>query len=335
MCFSQRIAVLEFKPGVGVSTADVDGLSSIFVTYFTPNGYAIVERSQIDRVIDEQNFQRSRMTEAQMVRVGQILNLSKIVVGDINVIMGEYNVDVRVLNVETGEIVARAGDTFNTSSYRVGMKNLALKLANQISIKSSNQNPRSSNSEEEWSYDKANDVHYLNGHGYVDLGLPSGLKWASCNIGATSPYTYGKYFAWGEVVPKASYDTSNSSQFNYAFDDIAGGKYDAASANWGGRWRLPRKHEFQELMNYCNWNFVNHEGKTGFVIFGPNGKFIFLPTTGLFDGNVQSRSTMGYYWSATTLQDGKNSCIMGFGENGPMLGGMSVIYGLNIRPVTD
>ncbi|MDE6156533.1 MAG: CsgG/HfaB family protein [Muribaculaceae bacterium] len=131
--FGQRIAVLEFSPGVGVSAADVDGLSSIFVTYFAPEGYTLVERSQIDRVIDEQNFQRSKMTEAQMVRVGEILNLSKIVVGNINIIMGEYNVDVRVVNVKSGTIAATEGASFVGGAYRGGMKQLALNLAAKIS----------------------------------------------------------------------------------------------------------------------------------------------------------------------------------------------------------
>ena len=133
LCAAQRIAVLEFKPGVGVSINDVDGLSSIFVTYFHPQNYTIVERSQIDRIIDEQNFQRSSLTEQQMVRIGEILNLSKVVVGDINIIMGEYNVDVRVINVESGTIAATEGTAFNQGSYREGMKNLAINLANKLS----------------------------------------------------------------------------------------------------------------------------------------------------------------------------------------------------------
>lgn len=135
ICLSQRIAVLEFKPGVGVSTADVDGLSSIFVTYFAPEGYTLVERSQIDRVIDEQNFQRSKMTESQMVRVGEILNLSKLVVGNINVIMGEYNVDVRVINVESGTIMATDGASFVAGGYREGMRQLAVNIARKIENK--------------------------------------------------------------------------------------------------------------------------------------------------------------------------------------------------------
>ena len=131
---AQRAAVMEFKAGVGISQADVDGLSGIFTTYFRPSGYTMIERTQIDRIIDEQQLQRSSLTESQMVRIGELLNLSKIVIGDVNIVMGQYNVDVRVINVEGGTIAATEGATFAGSSYREGMKNLAQKLAAQIAI---------------------------------------------------------------------------------------------------------------------------------------------------------------------------------------------------------
>ncbi|MBQ4376349.1 MAG: hypothetical protein II793_01475, partial [Bacteroidales bacterium] len=131
---AQRCAVLEFKAGVGISQANVDGISAIFITYFRPAGYTMVERTQIDRAIEEQGFQRSRMTEDQMVRIGEILNVSKIVVGDVNIVMGQYNVDTRVINVETGTIAATEGATFTSSSFRSSMQGMAQKLASQIAI---------------------------------------------------------------------------------------------------------------------------------------------------------------------------------------------------------
>lgn len=133
---AQRCAVLEFKAGVGISQADVDGISAIFITYFQPAGYTMVERSQIDKAIEEQRFQRSSMTESQMVRIGQILNVSRIVVGDVNIVMGQYNVDARVINVETGTVSATEGATFaKGTSYRATMQSLAQKLAGKIAIR--------------------------------------------------------------------------------------------------------------------------------------------------------------------------------------------------------
>lgn len=139
---AQRCAVLEFKAGSGISQTDVDGISAIFITYFRPAGYTMVERTQIDKAIDEQGFQRSRMTESQMVRIGQILNVSKIVVGDVNVVMGQYNVDVRVINVESGTIAATEGATFSGSSYRTTMQSIAQKLAGKIAIRASSTVPQ-------------------------------------------------------------------------------------------------------------------------------------------------------------------------------------------------
>lgn len=162
---AQRCAVLEFKAGVDISQDKVDGISAIFITYFRPAGYTMVERTQIDKAIDEQGFQRSRMTESQMVQIGEILNVSKIVVGNVNIVMGQYNVDVRVINVETGTIAATEGATFSGSSYRTTMQNIAQKLASKIAIAPGTTVPAQSNSTQQ----------------YVDLGLPSGTLWKSAN----------------------------------------------------------------------------------------------------------------------------------------------------------
>ena len=89
----------------------------------------------------------------------------------------------------------------------------------------------------------------INGHDFVDLGLPSGLKWATCNVGASSPSEYGNYYAWGEVEPKESYTQENCLTWGQEIGDISGNpQYDAARANWGGTWRMPTKSEFEELI---------------------------------------------------------------------------------------
>ena len=126
---------MEFKADTGLSQADVDGISSIFITHFRPAGYSMVERSQIDKVISEQGFQRSSLTQNEMVRIGQILNVSVIVLGDINFVLKQYNVDVRAINVESGVVIATEGATFSAgSSYRTSMQGIAQKLATKIAI---------------------------------------------------------------------------------------------------------------------------------------------------------------------------------------------------------
>lgn len=133
--FAQRVAVLNFNAGSGVTQMEVDGLSSIFNTYFSPKGAEIVERTSVDKILQEQKFQNSRFTNTDMVALGEMLNVSLVVVGDINVVMEQYNVDVRVVNVQTGTIVAKDGTSFSKGgSYRDMMKELGERLSNSLEL---------------------------------------------------------------------------------------------------------------------------------------------------------------------------------------------------------
>jgi len=132
-CAQMKIAILDFKAGAGVEQTDVDGISAIFGTYFTPQGYTLVERSQIERVIIEQGFQYSLLTNQQMIEIGQILNIQKMVIGDVNIISGQYNLDVRVVDVETGSVDYKEGETWaKGTSYRELMHKVANRLISKI-----------------------------------------------------------------------------------------------------------------------------------------------------------------------------------------------------------
>ena len=129
---AQRAAVLDFKANGGVSQQTVDGITAIFATYFQPEGYTMVERTQIDKVLGEQGFQHKKSTDKQMVKIGKILNVSKVVVGDVNLLLGNYNIDARVINLETGTIDAVQGASFSDTSYRTVIQQLAEDLASRI-----------------------------------------------------------------------------------------------------------------------------------------------------------------------------------------------------------
>ena len=152
---------------------------------------------------------------------------------------------------------------------------------------------------------------------YVDLGLPSGTKWATCNVGASSPEEYGDYFTWGEIKPKTAYSWSTY------FDTIDGGstftKYttagktmldledDAARANWGGTWRMPTNEEWTELRNNCTWTWKTLNGINGIEVKGSNGNAIFLPAAGCrYSGVLGSAGYSGYYWSSSLDADYPN-----------------------------
>lgn len=127
---AQSIAVFEFTAGAGIKQSDVEGISSTFNTCFSPTGYTMVERTQIKQAIKEQKFQRGDYTKEQIAHLGQVLGVTYIVVGDVTFPMKEYNVDVRVVNAESGEIVAKDGITCTEgSSYRETLCTLGKRLA--------------------------------------------------------------------------------------------------------------------------------------------------------------------------------------------------------------
>ena len=137
---------------------------------------------------------------------------------------------------------------------------------------------------------------WYNGHAAVDLGLPSGLYWATCNIGASVPEESGDYYAWGEI----STNQDNGETLNVRLNDISGdAQYDAATANWGGLWRMPTKYEMQELLNLCSWEETTFNGIEGYQVVGPNGNSIFLPAAGTKEDDYIYNKGYASYWTST------------------------------------
>lgn len=142
----------------------------------------------------------------------------------------------------------------------------------------------------------------INGHEYVDLGLPSGTKWATCNVGANKPEECGNEYAWGETITKSEYNPRNSITHGESMGNISGNrKYDVARANWGGSWRMPTKREMEELKNKCTWKMISQSDAEGYVegyrVTGPNGNSIFLPVVNPLV--LIMDYWFGEYWSST------------------------------------
>lgn len=181
----------------------------------------------------------------------------------------------------------------------------------------------------------------VNGHEWVDLGLPSGTRWATCNVDATTPHLPGRLYSWGETIVKSSYAESNAKNYHKDVADFSGDKaYDVATAKWGEGWRMPTKEEFDELVHYCRWRYVQHEGRWGAEFTSPaNGNSIFLPATGYKDGAKHyGASGCGSYWTSTPWQSAEYKTGAHDYHFGGALGEVGIserYYGYAVRPVTD
>ena len=199
-------------------------------------------------------------------------------------------------------------------------------------------------------------VSIENGHEYVDLGLPSGTKWATCNVGATSPEEYGDYYAWGETEPKTTYSwrtykygpyygelTKYCTDSDYGKDGFVDNKTvleladDAARVNWGGQWRMPTDDEWTGLRENCTWTWTTLNGVNGYEVKGANGNSIFLPAAGgreLVDLNGVGGD--GSYWSSSLDADYPSDAWYVYFLSGNVgRNGLYRYYGFSVRAVCE
>ncbi len=276
---AQRCAVLEFTAKSGINQSDANGIADIFNSHFDPSGYTKIERTRINRLLEEQNLQQSSITTTEdAVRAGRILNVSRIVIGTVTKVMGEYNLDVSVVVVETGEILAGDGQSFSGTSYRDNVRLLAQRLANKVTTKEKTIREREQEqerireqerrAEQERRQIKAEQIRQaraaktrkaqLESIGYVDLGLPSGTLWR------------------------------NNNEPGYTTHEYAISRYED---------KLPTIEQFNELLEECQWIWTEN----GYLITGPNGNSIFLHASGwpIEDKPNNRKGSAGIYFTSS------------------------------------
>lgn len=177
----------------------------------------------------------------------------------------------------------------------------------------------------------------LNGHNWIDLGI--GVKWATCNVGASSPSDYGNYYAWGEISTKSNYNRNNSDTYEREMQDIGTNpSYDVARAKWGSTWRLPTKEEMKNLKKKCKWEWTTQGGHKGMRVTGPNGNSIFLPAAGFRrKDTLFNVGENGDYWSSTPDEYNTNSSWRLDFDDEEDVYVLSYLRctGFSVRPVTD
>ena len=197
------------------------------------------------------------------------------------------------------------------------------------------------------SYYARNNVDYnqyhLRGFDFVDLGLPSGILWATCNVFADTPTEPGYYFAWGDTISRSIFSWDNylfgdqNSLTKYTYND---GMYQleevddmAHSANGGG-WRMPTVFDYYELLDNCTMQGTTIDGVKGVRLTSNiNSKTIFFPAAGYMNGrNLYANNSEMLTWSAT-LDDETHAFMFKWNEESSGIQGWARYYGLPIRPV--
>lgn len=201
----------------------------------------------------------------------------------------------------------------------------------------------------------------LDGHEFVDLDLPSGTLWATCNLGANMPEDYGRYFAWGENVgyteyaidnycfdwAKYRYCTGTSTKMtkyvtNSTYGSIDNAREletldDAAAVNWGADWKIPSWEQWQELYSSCRWEWTTINGINGYKVSSTNNNWIFLPAGGYFDNtSIINKGAFGDYWTSTLCaKENKSAYDFDFTSNQMRIGNDYGYrcQGHSIRPV--
>lgn len=195
------------------------------------------------------------------------------------------------------------------------------------------------------------------GHDYVDLGLPSGTLWATCNVGADTPEGYGDYFAWGETTPKTTYNWSNykyangdnekltkycymADYGNNGFTDrltVLQAGDDAATANWGKGWRTPTNEQWKELKDNTTGTWTTQNGVEGKRFTASNGRSLFLPAAGSRErSDFNWTGDRGNYWSSSLRTDYpdfvRSVC---FDSDGIYMNSCNRYRGLSVRAVRE
>ena len=202
----------------------------------------------------------------------------------------------------------------------------------------------------------------INGHEYVDLGLPSGTLWATCNVGANSPEEYGDYFAWGETEPKEEYNWGNYKWCEVSYDGTFHDWYynnnlikycdkstygvidnkmelepgdDAAYVRWGDKWRMPNLGQLDEILKVAIWKWETLNGVSGCSVRGSNGNSLFLPASGIFDDELEAVGHGANYWSSTLSRQTPNAAYQIDLNPCSSRGYDYRAYGCSIRPVAN
>ena len=181
------------------------------------------------------------------------------------------------------------------------------------------------------------EVHYnpappmIDGHEYVDLGLPSGTLWATMNVGASSETNYGNYYQYGKGAAQYA-ETSGDRNYSGTEDPLAASA-DTAAQVWGGSWHMPTRAQMEELTANTTYEWTTINGVNGGKFTAQNGKYVFFPAAGSWsNGSQYDVGNYGYYWDSSPSGSGYASFLY-FNNGNKGVDGSNRKRGCSVRPV--
>ena len=170
----------------------------------------------------------------------------------------------------------------------------------------------------------------------VDLGLTSGTLWADRNVGAATLPDFGDLYAWGEISTKEDYSQGMYDSTNKPKSNITLQKNDVATTILGDDWEIPSEKQYRELLNECQWRWIQIKGHYGYEITGKNGNKIFLPAAGwICSSKPDYQNKYGYYWTSERVTSNSQFArSLQFPKDGKgIIGNGYLYYGRSVRAV--
>lgn len=335
---AQRCAVLEFSTAVDLPQEDIDGIFFIFNSNFRPDGYTMIERTQINRAIKDAGYQRTDLTLRQRLSIGRNINASLIVVGDVNVFMDEYNMDIRVISVETGATIASEAASFERTAYRTNIQSLAYRLAAKLTTTSGG--TMELRPVHPTTPQKRTEPYIIYGYLKVfpdDLGtFTSRPTQIIANLNQSQQYGYGSWrlptdeelalMRANKIIGDGTYMTKKnpSGTVRLVTDKEKGVVIPAVPAGYvdlglpsGTLWKISNENDFcsksQAFSVFGNRMPTKEQlqelqticqwtwNGSGYKVVGPSGEYIIFPAAGWrgSDGNRKCVGSDGWYWSSS------------------------------------
>lgn len=274
--------------------------SNITTAIALTEGYEAYDRIDLSSVLDEQDFQRKGLvSDSDIHKIGELTGADYVIIAEAAKLDdGHLIASAKIVNVESAKIEKSAQAIVDISDLEQMSKDCQTLTSKLLGMSEAHTTEASYPPANTTQTEEQNIPSYQPSvrEGFVDMGLS--VKWAECNLGASSPEQYGEYYAWGEISFKSVYSKKT---YEYHYNpSILPLSCDVANVKLGGTCRMPTYEEWNDLRTRCKWTWMAYKGVFGYKVEASNGNSIFLPAAGFRGGDsLVEPGVSGSYWTSS------------------------------------